>query len=256
KPANVLIDEATQRIFLTDFGLAKRLSSDGLSGAGLFLGTVDYASPEQIEGRAVGPAVAVYGLGCLFYECLAGKGPFAKATDVAVAFAHLQDAPPKITATRPELASTLDDVIARALAKREQDRYPTCGDLAAAARRALGEAPPTIVAVSATAESVAIVREAGPVRSTLPSQATPLVGREADVDALRMLLVADDVRLVTLTGPGGTGKTRLAIEAAASLEEAFPDGLFFVDLASLSDPALVASRIAQALGVEERVAAA
>ena len=256
KPANVLIDEATQRIFLTDFGLAKRLSSDGLSGAGLFLGTVDYASPEQIEGRAVGPAVDVYGLGCLFYECLAGKGPFAKATDVAVAFAHLQDAPPKITATRPELASTLDDVIARALAKREQDRYPTCGDLAAAARRALGEAPPTIVAVSATAESVAIVREAGPVRSTLPSQATPLVGREADVDALRMLLVADDVRLVTLTGPGGTGKTRLAIEAAASLEEAFPDGLFFVDLSSLSDPALVASRIAQALGVEERVAAA
>ena len=254
KPANVLIEEGTQRIFLTDFGLAKRLSSGGLSGAGLFLGTVDYASPEQIEGRPVGAAADVYGLGCLLYECLVGKGPFAKETDVAVVHAHLLEPPPQVTATRPELASALDDVIARALAKREQERYATCGDLAAAARRALGGAPPTIVAAAAIAESVAILRQAGPVRSTLPSQATPFLGREADLDAVRALLLADDVRLVTLTGPGGTGKTRLAVESAGSLEHAFPDGLFFVDLSSLSDPALVGSRIAHALGVEERVA--
>src|SRR5438552_4893338 len=100
KPANVLIDEATQRIFLTDFGLAKRLRGAGLSGAGLFLGTVDYASPEQIEGRPVSSAVDVYGLGCLLYESLAGQAPFPKDTDVAIVHAHLLEQPPRLTDAR------------------------------------------------------------------------------------------------------------------------------------------------------------
>jgi predicted ATPase len=85
----------------------------------------------------------------------------------------------------------------------------------------------------------------------LPAQLTPLVGREQELATLRRKLQRAENRLVTLTGPGGTGKTRLALQAAADLLEEFADGAFFVDLAPLRDPALVISSIAQVLGVRE-----
>jgi len=87
--------------------------------------------------------------------------------------------------------------------------------------------------------------------TNLPTQATLLVGREREVDEIGTLLSRDDVRLVTLTGAGGSGKTRLALQAAAEQLEGFSDGVFFVGLASIADPTLVTSTIAQALTVNE-----
>jgi predicted ATPase len=86
----------------------------------------------------------------------------------------------------------------------------------------------------------------------LPSQPTPLLGRDHEVAAASALLRRDDVRLVTLTGPGGIGKTRLAAQVAADLLDDFPDGVWFVRLSGLTDPALVAPTVAQTLGLREQ----
>jgi predicted ATPase len=88
-------------------------------------------------------------------------------------------------------------------------------------------------------------------RNNLPLQPTPLIGREKEVSEVRDLLSAEATRLLTLTGPGGIGKTRLALQAAADLLEEFPDGAFFAPLATLTDSELLLPAVAEALGVME-----
>ncbi|MDP9343633.1 MAG: serine/threonine-protein kinase [Actinomycetota bacterium] len=142
KPANVLIvaggESRPDKVYLSDFGLTKRASSDsGLTATGQFVGTLDYAAPEQFEGGALTPQTDVYSLGCVVYECLTGEVPFPRDREAAVLHAHLMEAPPRITEKRPELPEGIDAVVATAMAKRPGDRYATAGDLAAAVGAAL-----------------------------------------------------------------------------------------------------------------------
>jgi predicted ATPase/DNA-binding CsgD family transcriptional regulator len=90
-----------------------------------------------------------------------------------------------------------------------------------------------------------------PAGTNLPRRLTSFVGRELELRAVRTLIVREDVPLVTLTGPGGVGKTRLALQSAETLDHVFPDGMWFVDLAPIMNPALVLPAIAKVLGVRE-----
>jgi predicted Ser/Thr protein kinase len=142
KPANILLAEHGSHAYLCDFGLAKRAASTAVTQAGAFLGTLDYCAPEQIQGQAVDGRADVYSLGAVLFACLAGRPPYPRETDVAVLQAHLADSPPALSGSRPEFGA-LDPVIARALAKRPEDRYTTAGALAGAARQALASSPAT-----------------------------------------------------------------------------------------------------------------
>ena len=151
KPANILIAvgagiEGADHVYLCDFGLTKDVRMvSGLTRTGHFVGTVDYVAPEQIAGQDIDGRTDQYALASVFYECLSGRVPFPRTEQAAVLFAHVQDPPPKVSDLRPELPSAIDDVILRAMAKRKEDRYATCGDFVRAAREALAtfDSPPS-----------------------------------------------------------------------------------------------------------------
>jgi serine/threonine protein kinase len=146
KPANVLVANGTpMHVYLTDFGLTKRTSSQsGLTKTGLFVGTLDYAAPEQIQGWPVDARADVYALGCVLFEMLTGRPPFRRDNDYATLYAHMTEPPPAPRSLAPDLPAAFDEIIARALAKSPDDRYPSAGDLARAALAAASGELPTV----------------------------------------------------------------------------------------------------------------
>ena len=117
----------------------KELSGNGTTRTGIFVGTIEYSAPEQIEGREVDARTDVYALACVLYESLAGEAPFHRHSEVAVLNAHLHDTPPQLVRAAPELPAGLDQVIAKALSKSPLDRHGSCGEFVAAARAAAAE---------------------------------------------------------------------------------------------------------------------
>ena len=139
KPANVLIaDEGgREHAYLTDFGLTKEVASgDALTKTGMFVGTVDYVAPEQIEAGAVDARTDVYALGCVLFHALTGRVPYAKDSDMAKVFAHAQAPPPQLDEVVSDLSAEWQGVIGRSMAKDPEERYPSAGDLGRAATAA------------------------------------------------------------------------------------------------------------------------
>ena len=147
KPANMLLDSTAgssrpDHVYLSDFGLSKQsLSSSGLTGTGQFLGTLDYVSPEQIEGKTVDGRTDLYALAGAAFEMLGGAPPFKRDQGLAVLWAQISEQPPLLTERRPDLPPAVDEVMNKALAKARADRYSHCLDFAAALREACGLRP-------------------------------------------------------------------------------------------------------------------
>jgi serine/threonine protein kinase len=150
KPINLLITEE-ERLLLADFGLARVASESldlGETDGGMILGTPYYMAPEQALGEDVDPRADIYAFGILTYEVLAGRVPYDGTTALAVLQQHLKAPPPSIRAVIPQAPETLERAIARATAKRRENRFDGAAQFVEELRRAAREAPDLPVAAA------------------------------------------------------------------------------------------------------------
>jgi serine/threonine protein kinase len=147
KPENILLEPRVSGLhaYLTDFGLSKAIgSTSGVTKTGAWVGTIDFAAPEQLQAGNVDARADVYALGCVLYHALTAHAPFERPREIGTLIAHLSDPPPAISSRQPDCPASeeLDAVIAHALAKQPGDRYPSAGALADAAIQAAAASPP------------------------------------------------------------------------------------------------------------------
>ena len=250
KPENILVSREG-RVKILDFGLATSTILEGpeneatlncppdlMTRPGTILGTVGYMSPQQAAGDKVDFRSDQFSFGVIIYEMATGKRAFAKSSPVETLAAILRDEPESIGHFNPQIPPPLQWTVKRCLAKKPADRYASTEDLA----RDLTIMRDHLGAAVVEAPGTSSARQ-------LPAQRNALVGRERELRAAKSLLFQQDIRLVTLTGPGGTGKTRLAVQLAEDVAEQFAGGVWFANLASALDSGLVISTIAQVLEV-------
>jgi predicted ATPase len=253
KPENLMVVGETVKIL--DFGLAKlaeTLEAEGETDddaptvelkteAGTVMGTVAYMSPEQLGARRLDFRSDQFSLGLVLYEMATGKRPFRGKTHAQMLMALVRDEPEPLAELAPNAPQPFCWVVERCLAKAAEDRYAATRDLAR-----------DLQAIRDRVADLQIARPGARGASHLPTPRNELVGREKELAELRELLGRREVRLVTVTGPGGIGKSRLALEVARGSAEEFSGGVYFVALSHVEDAEGVAPAIAQALGVRER----
>jgi hypothetical protein len=177
KPANVLLGPG-DHVYLTDFGLARALEGSRITRTGVWMGTLEYIAPEQIRGSEVTPAADRYAFAVVAYEMLTGRPPFQREDRTALLYAHLSDTPDPPSTLRPELAGGVDAVLARALAKDPDQRFPTAKafvDALAGAIPTGAGAAPTMIPGAADTEVTPAVTAAptGPPRTDPPQPPPP-----------------------------------------------------------------------------------
>ena len=198
------------------------------------MGTVPYMSPEQVQGGALDHRTDIFSLGVILHEMATGRRPFQGRSSADLLAAILRDAVPPVTASRPDLPAHLARAIRRCLEKDKGQRFQAARDLAAELRSTRTVAD----------EDVSRILRPPPVPST------PLIGREETLEAAAERL-RSGARLLTITGYGGTGKTRFAIELFDRHASGHAGGAAFVSLASVTAAADVLPTLATALAIPE-----
>jgi predicted ATPase len=207
---------------------------------GDILGTPGYMSPEQIHGADVDHRADVWAFGCVLYECVTGSRPF-RAKNVTEVLRATLGAEPSQEALPADTPERLRSLIERCLVKDPDARLASM----AMVRQEIEEE----IAQRALPGASAGRRRAAAGPNNLPARLTSFVGRTAPLEAVQGLL--RERRLVTVTGTGGSGKTRLALEACWNALPRFADGVWNVELAPLSDGELVAETVSAVLSVRE-----
>ena len=285
KPSNVLLaEDGTPR--LTDFGIAYVTGGPRLTGSDRAVGTVDYMSPEACNLEPLDARTDVWSFGVMLYEMLARQRPFAGNSPLTTLTAILTKPIPDLARLCPDAPDALVDLVYRMLEKDRSARIPSMrlvgaeleailgairgqrsavsgqGPAVSGQQSAVSGLPPSVHPPSSVVHrpsSPPTGRFATPTppaerpRHNLPAQPTPFVGREAELVELERLLSDPSVRLVTVLGAGGMGKTRLALQAAEILAEkasqdGFAHGVFFVPLAPLQSADAIVPTVAQTLG--------
>ena len=263
KPENMLID-AQNNILLSDFGLALLAQHTHPYSthevAQQVAGTSLYLAPEQLQGHPR-PASDQYALGVVVYEWLCGTPPF-RGSPLEIATQHLTMLPPSLQEQAASLAPDVEEVVLQALAKEPEQRFSDVVEFADALKLAIhgslvypspifpqtkDEAPPPD---QQQQEPPGSMRQPRPLWK-VPVLFTSFVGREQDVTDICELLRQPEMRLLTLLGPGGIGKTRLSVQVATALRDFFAEGVCFVHLAAVYDPKLVVAAIAAELEIPE-----
>jgi serine/threonine protein kinase len=236
KPSNV-VQTSSGTTKLMDFGIARSPKSD-LTQEGAFVGTVDYIAPEQAMGREIDHKVDLYALGVMLYQLAAGRLPFEAENPAIVLTHHLHEpvVPPR--EHNPEIPLELEKLILHLMNKKPENRPASAKEVAQMlVQIAEGKLIAEIPSVDLIENSL----------NNLPVPTTSFIGRERELSEIGQLIEDPSHRLVTLVGPGGVGKTRLAIEAAAQQGHAYPDGVFFVPLTTVSSSEYLVSSIADLL---------
>ncbi|MHC4260942.1 MAG: protein kinase domain-containing protein [Planctomycetota bacterium] len=237
KPANIMLD-GEGRVRLTDFGLAVSIDESDESSVA---GTPPYMAPEQLRGMPPGTPGEVYSLGLLLTELFTGQRMVeADAYDEVLLFYEdtgTLTVPGELVQMAPRVAAILDRCLSAAPTER-----PGLDEVQRAFENERSGSPFSDPAI----ETV----HAPPSRTNLPapSKTSDLVGRKAELAELESALETSP--LVTLAGPGGSGKTRLALEVGTRAQEQYPGGVFMVELSGLRDGALLSERVASSLELE------
>jgi serine/threonine protein kinase len=207
-PRNILVG-AGDHAFLADFGVAKTTTTKGLTRTGFFVGNLDYAAPEQIEGKPIDGRADVYALGGVLYTCLTGQAPYTRDSDVQLMYAQLNEPPPVPSAIRADLPAAVDDVVAKAMAKSPGDRYESCSEFMLALQAALRPPAQKTVLADDEARSTVVppdfVETAGRAGNGAPGKVRmPPLGRLAEGD------LVGEFRIERRIGQGGMGVVYLA----------------------------------------------
>jgi serine/threonine protein kinase len=220
KPQNIMID-AKHNAKIMDFGIARSVEALGVTQTGILIGTPDYMSPEQVEGKEVDHTSDIYSLGVILYEMATGRVPFAGETALSIALKHTTEAPADPREINDLLSDNLSSIILKCLEKDKEQRFQSVADLLSEFRKLKDSVPTTTVAVAP--DLPAFLVDSG---VKIEEEPPVFVAREQELKKMESFLekvLSGKGQILFVEGESGSGKTALIKEFARRSQEAHSD---------------------------------